>query len=166
MPTSALRCLYNALIECHLIYGIEVWGNSPFTKSTFILQKRAVRTITRSGCRAFTEPLFKRQNLLKIHDLFKLRACVFAYSYVNTLLPSSFNNFYSSHPNASMITTRSSQRKHLYLIRSRTNFSSKSAYPIIALLWNNLQEDMKSVRSKTSFKNKLKQYYLSLYTNI
>ena len=44
LPHIALRSLYLTLVQSHIIYGIQLWGNGN-TKKLEILQKRAVRMI-------------------------------------------------------------------------------------------------------------------------
>ena len=57
------------------------------------LQKKAIRLITNSKYIAHTNPLFKRLQLLKIVDIFKLRVLKFYYNVYNRLLPVYFNVF-------------------------------------------------------------------------
>ena len=57
------------------------------------LQKKAIRLITNSKYIAHTNPLFKRLQLLKIVDIFKLRVLKFYYNLYNGLLPAYFNVF-------------------------------------------------------------------------
>ena len=68
-----------------------VWGSN--TSYLFKLQKKAIRTITKSKYNEHTEPLFKMLNLLKIQDLFKLTVLKFYYNYCHTLLPAYFQAF-------------------------------------------------------------------------
>ena len=75
----------------HLTYGILVWGSN--TSYLFKLQKKAIRTITKSKYNEHTEPLFKMLNLLKIQDLFKLTVLKFYYNKCHTLLPAYFQAF-------------------------------------------------------------------------
>ena len=57
------------------------------------LQKKAIRLITNSKYIAHTNPLFKRLQLLKIANVFKLRVLKFYYNFYNGLLPAYFNVF-------------------------------------------------------------------------
>ena len=86
-----LVTLYNSLIASHLNYGILAWGiAAPRLEK---LQKKAIRLITNSKYIAHTNPLFKRLQLLKIVDIFKLRVLKFYYNLYNGLLPVYFNVF-------------------------------------------------------------------------
>ena len=70
LPFDILRIIYNALIQPHLNYSILLWGFK--TKRISKLQKWAVRAITCSRYNAHTDPLFKRLNLIKVDDIYKL----------------------------------------------------------------------------------------------
>ena len=90
-PEEILVTLYNSLIASHLNYGILAWGiAAPRLEK---LQKKAIRLITNSKYIAHTNPLFKRLQLLKIVDIFKLRVLKFYYNLYNGLLPVYFNVF-------------------------------------------------------------------------
>ena len=62
----------------HLNYGILCWGHK--TKKTFLLQKKALRLITNSKYNAHTDPIFKKQSLLKLHDIYNLEILKFSYN--------------------------------------------------------------------------------------
>ena len=57
-----------------------------------MLQKRAIRNVTKSAYNAHTEPLHKEQNILKIHDLYRLSILKFYFKLVNKNLPHYFNS--------------------------------------------------------------------------
>ena len=58
-----------------------------------LLQKRAVRNISKSNFRAHIEPLFKEHNLLKVQDIYYTAVLKFYFKLVNNHLPHYFNNF-------------------------------------------------------------------------
>ena len=58
-----------------------------------LLQKRAIRNISKSNFRAHTEPLFKEYNLLKVQDIYYIAVLKFYFKLVNNHLPHYFNNF-------------------------------------------------------------------------
>ena len=84
-PEEILVTLYNSLIASHLNYGILAWGIVATRLEK--LQKKAIRLITNSKYIAHTNPLFKRLQLLKFVDIFKLRDLKFYYNLYNGLLP-------------------------------------------------------------------------------
>ena len=75
LPEYILLILYNGLISSH--YGLTVWGMK--ADQLEILQKKAVRIVTKSNFIAHTDPLFKQLNVLKIKDMFKVKILKFYY---------------------------------------------------------------------------------------
>ena len=71
LPLQAVKTLYNALIVPHLNYGLKLWG--PRSEAVALIQKRAIRAITKSKFFAHTSPLFKENKILKLDDLYKLQ---------------------------------------------------------------------------------------------
>ena len=88
LPSRALLNIYHALIGPHLNYGISIWGSE--ADKIFILQKKAVRVITKSKYNAHTDQLFRKLRILKIHDLCALHDFKFCYRFKNKTLPHYF----------------------------------------------------------------------------
>ena len=57
------------------------------------LQKKAIRIINLGQYNAHTEPLFKKNRILKLMDIYKLQQQKFYYKFVNHKLPSYFQSF-------------------------------------------------------------------------
>ena len=92
LPLPILRLLYNSLILPHLQYAILTWGHR--CKHIVKLQKKAIRTITRSKYNAHTEPLFKQLNLLKVEDIFKVNILRMYYKCCNNTIPMYFRGMF------------------------------------------------------------------------
>ena len=75
LPEYILLILYNALISSHLNYELFVWGIK--ADRLEILQKKAVRIVTKSNFIAHTDLLFRQLNVLKIQDMFKVKILQF-----------------------------------------------------------------------------------------
>ena len=90
-----LLILYNSLIYSHLNYGLFVWGIK--ADRLEILQKKAVRIVTKSNFIAHTDPLFRQLNVLKIKDMFKVKILKFYYKLSYGLLPKYFNSYILIH---------------------------------------------------------------------
>ena len=91
LPEYILLILYNSLISSHLNYGLFVWGIK--ADRLEILQKKAVRIVTKSNFVAHTDPLFRQLNVLKIKDMFKVKSLKFYYKLSYGLLPKYFNSY-------------------------------------------------------------------------
>ena len=86
LPSNILKTLYDSLIHSRMNYGILTWGFN--TKYIFKLQKKCMRILTKSKYNAHTDPILKKLNILKIHDLFKLHLLKLYHNYKNNNLPS------------------------------------------------------------------------------
>ena len=86
LPHSALYNLYYTLIHCHLLYGVLAWGNSNSANKLLTLQKRALRIMNKLPYRAHTDPVYKKEKILKIKDVYQTESVLFIYDYKNNNL--------------------------------------------------------------------------------
>ena len=70
LPKNILLTLYYSMIQQYITYGLLMWGNAHalILRKTVLLQKRAIRYIDNASYNSHTEPLFKKYNILKLHD--------------------------------------------------------------------------------------------------
>ena len=85
LPFHALEKIYNALVVPHLNYGLKLWGTNLAAVSK--VQKRAIRLITNSRFFAHTSPLFKRNYILKVEDMYKLQCLKLYYKIQHGIAP-------------------------------------------------------------------------------
>ena len=90
-PTSIVKSIYNTLILPNISYCILSWRSQ--INKLFLLQKRAIRNISKSNFRAHTEPLFKEHNLLKVYNVYIMAILKFFSKLVNDNLPNYFESF-------------------------------------------------------------------------
>ena len=88
LPLHILRTLYHSMIYPHINCGLLVWEYecNRITK----IQKRAIRLITCSKYNAYTEPLLKALEKLRVSDVLHLNAMKFYYRYTRKKLPPYF----------------------------------------------------------------------------
>ena len=93
---NSLYTLYYSLVYPHLYYCASVWGLTYHSnlKRLVTLQKRAVRTISRSAFDAHTDPIFKSLKLLKLENIVFLQVAKIIYIYKNGQLPESFKKMF------------------------------------------------------------------------
>ena len=151
LPAHALKSLYYSLIHCQIIYGLLAWGRAQSVNKIFLLQKRAIRTLCKQQYRNHTNPLFKKENILKLNDLYNLHVSLFMHDYQNSKLPISFHNFFVQNTHA--INLRNNQT--VYRERARTKFSSKLPKHNFPLIWNQIDTTIKAIPSKQIFKKTL-----------
>ena len=70
------------------------WGYS--SGRIFSLQKKAVCIISKLSFNARTDPLFKQLKILKLQDIFKLKALKFYFRYKNNEVPNYFQNIFET----------------------------------------------------------------------
>lgn len=87
IPESILRMLYYSIIHPHFLYAVEAWFNSANSvrNRLFLLQKRAVRVVSRSHYLSHTDDLFKELGILKLGSLFDYSVGAYMYKTVNLL---------------------------------------------------------------------------------
>ena len=88
--------LYFSLIYPYLYYCISVWGSTYPTNLNriFVLQKRAIRTISKSSFDAHTGPIFKELNILSFHHIYLAQIGKIMFQYKAGLLPACFENIF------------------------------------------------------------------------
>jgi len=103
MNAKMLKNIYYSLIYSHIVYGIQVWGSACITElnKILILQKKAVRMMTCNdrypevpGPLPASDPIFKKLEILKIEDVFKLQVTKFIYACLLHNTPSIFLDWF------------------------------------------------------------------------
>jgi hypothetical protein len=90
--SEALKKLYYALVHSSISYCINVYGSANKTTLSplFLMQKKAVRIISRAKYRDHTNPLFAHLEILPIVELITYQRLKFMHSYYFHKLPISF----------------------------------------------------------------------------
>ena len=167
---AILLTLYYSLIYPHLIYGLEAWGNAcpTFMNKILILQKRVVRAILHKDKRnedySFppSNPMFIELKIMKIHNIFKNKLLVFVFKSINNLLPTTFCNWFHWAVNIHSHQTRFAHNNNLYLPRVKTShYGLKSIKYTGPKLWNNLTNNLKTIRELFEFCKITKENLLS-----
>ena len=120
LPNTSLKTLYHSMIQPHFTYGLLTWGNTNQCdmNKIILLQKRAIRSITKSHYNSHTEPLLQKCNIPKIQDLFNVEVTLFMHDYVNNTLPSFFNNIHVySHIRDNRANDQTRQSDNIYIPR-------------------------------------------------
>ena len=128
----------------------------------FIMQKKTIRIITFSTFDAHTSPLFSQLHLLKLHDYIKFQTLYFMYQFEAGKVPSNFDSFFIKTSSMHNVRTRFATRSSFYLPKIRTNYGKFNIRYNGPKLWNELDENFKSLSSNT-FKKKLTSYFIDLY---
>ena len=124
--------MVDSMIHSHLSYCISSRGSA--SKTTLkpldigLLQKRAVRIITRSNSKAYTKPLFHKLQILKLHDLYALEIAKLMHRlYNNSLNICNLNrNTYKLLDDIHSYRSRRKQSKNYFISRVKTTQSQNS----------------------------------------
>ena len=158
LPSNIKYTIYNSLFRSHIEFGITAWGNSNSNdiKRICSLQKRAIRYISNANFNSHTGATFKKLNILKFHDLFKLNQAMFMHKYIAGKLPLSFDNLFTK--------LNSFERSMSFQIVS-VKKSNLKLFPSFSLpkSWNDLPLNLKRLNTASSLKRKYTQILIEDY---
>ena len=179
---EAKLLIYYSLVEFHLSYGITMWG-SEFAKNLMTdanydrvpdslkkiitVQNKIVRAILRKPKydkvnQAYTEmsPLYKKLNILKLKELYLYNLGILVHDYFyNKLFPNAIHEKF-----VSSMAENDTRSKNLNLNYNKPRLTNTYRKPSIAgsMFWNSLPNAIKTIKNPSNFKNKLKEYLISL----
>lgn len=163
LPYQVLLTIYKSLIGPYLNYAITAWGSSPKSHLLRIhkLKKKAMRIITRSKFSAHTDPLFLKNKILKLDDMYKLRCSLIYHKYWHGILPNYHQN--CLHPIMHSYYTRN--HGAIYINRIKSNLEKHSLNYKIAIVWNQFPAEIKNtvLLPLKKFSSKLKFHFLDTY---
>jgi len=144
-PKRTLILIYRSLIESHLSYAIEIWGNSYYSniKRLFSVQKRFVRIIAKVGPLAHSAPLFSYFNIIPLPSLIVFNTLKFLFKCIKEMVHMPSIKFYRIDHVAH---TRANDKRFFKENRVRTNygkfaFSNRAAKMANTLLTDQQQLD-------------------------
>ena len=99
-----------SLILSYFSYCNLIWhtASAKRLEKLLILQKKAVRIISKAEFLAQTDPLFNKFGLLKINDIGNLKISIFVYTFLKHDLSKSFNEYFSLNSDSHHYFTRQS----------------------------------------------------------
>ena len=169
LNSKSLVELYNAMILPHLTYCLIVWGgaSNSILNSVTILQKKALRLITKSTYNAHTDPLFFNLQKLKLADLFKMQIATFVFNSHTHNFPPKLDHFYNYFQFKSIFKP--------YHIRNiagavdcepfRTEVRKRCIRCLGPSVFNPLPSSIKRLNSEYLFKKQLKSLFLNQYSH-
>ena len=161
LPCNILTTIYNSIILPHLIYCNTSWGHTfpSHLRKLEILQKRAIRLITRSNFSAASNPLFFKLKTLPLNHLVSLGTLIFMFKYYVHLLPPIFNNMFTLNCNIHSYSTRHSHSIHTPMVRTAT--FKHSFLPNAIKLWNALDNNTKTSTTLSRFRTLSRKSFLA-----
>jgi hypothetical protein len=148
---NILKCIYFSLFECHLRYGITVWGNSSErnVKKIFTLQKRAIRCMFKLNRYQSCRNYFKTYSILTFPSLYIYQ----------TILTTIDNNSLPTNSNIHNHRTRSADNYHLPSVN--LTIAKKNPFYQGITFFNKLPDQIKTIKTnKNRFKVEIKKYLI------
>ena len=164
LNNKSLYILYCSLVLPYMSYCVEVWGNNYKTaiKPIFLLQKKAIRIVSKSDYYAPTNSLFIDLYTLKLQDIVELNTAIIMYKAYNHLLPTCVQELF--HPRESQYDLRGTA----IFIRNDARINNKArCVSVIGIkLWNSLDIDLKNCSSINTFKKIYKAKAINKYRTL
>ena len=190
LEDKLLKNIYYSLVYSHLSYGVQAWGSAdpPALNKIKVLQNKAVRILTGNqyfqiygqppGPLPSSEPLFKKLEILKFVDIFKLNIANFVYSTLDMESPRVFDDWFmfthEIHDHSTRAGADIIQREYfdvghsepsltLHTKGSHNNYGAKMIKVYGPILWNGIPENIQKSTSINTFKMYLKLHFLAQY---
>ena len=187
---NLIRTIYFSVVYSHLYYGIQAWGSANLIvrNKLNILQNKAVRIL--SGKQYFqiygqepgplpsSEPLYKKLEILKFDDIFKLSIANFVFSTLTSESPPIFDEWFRYDHEVHDHSTRAStdiirenyfdvgyvqQSFTLHTKGANNEYGRKMIQVMGPLIWNVIPEDIQEAGTIMTFKKHLKAHMFNQY---
>ena len=153
----------------HIMYALPVWGSAPGSATDRItkLQKKGIRFVCNSKYNSHTEPLFKKERLLKFDDVYQAQCLKIMHRKIHNKLHSYHT---SKLPTNFEITKKDTRKKNdicVPLLKTKITKMNSINFKV-GTSWNELDLEVRksSTKSLKTFTSHLKVYYLSRYSFI
>ena len=165
LPAHHLLLIYHSLIASHLNNGILFWWNAPkkYTNKILVLQKKAVRIISSATYNSPSKPLFKKQKLLYLNDIYELQLQRFMYRIMHDRLPPTICTLFNTHPIRNQYNTRYTATNPIPLSACRNTITHNSFLHRAPQKWSNLTATTKDAPTLHKFTSIIKSQYFSNY---
>ena len=166
---SILKSVYFSIFESHLNYCSIIWSqNVDASNRLFLLQKRAIRTISFAQRLSPSSPLFSNTRILKFYDKVSIENCILISKSLSNHLPTFFQDWFCFSSSSHSHCLRSSNLGILKVPSFKTKSHGRLSCRINAIYtWNNLQKQIKDFvfcnSNYTKIKAVLTNYYLNQY---
>ena len=166
LPPSSLKLLYHSFIQPHIQYALPAWGGcSAQNKKRIInIQKRAIRTITKSYYSAHTEPRMKKLGLLKFEDLYNLQSTLLAHDCFYDNAPKNIKSLIKVAQNTNHnLRNQVSNPLDLKVPNLKSRAGSHSFSQVGSSSWNKVSSEFRAINQKGRFKRAIKNSILESY---
>ena len=157
---NCLKQLYFALVYPHLIYGLEIYGNTikSYLDPLIKMNNKILRILLNKPLQTPINTLYTEFNTLPITALCNLFITCLVHKFVHHVeeLPEIYQEYFTYNMNVHQHnTTRLSTALHVS--QAKTNVGLKGIKLVGSKLWNELPETARKVKNPTIFKKLVKQ---------
>ncbi len=151
VPKDILLNTYNAYIQPHIDYGLNVWGYTYKSHITPIerQQRKAIRIMNFLRKRDDPSNFFKPDKILCLNDSLKLSSAKFLWKMDNSLLPPTVNSIFNSRKN-----------KSFHIPHRRITLTQQAISYKGVQVWNRIPISIRSAKTYNCFKTNYKKYLL------
>ena len=167
LPTKSLKTLYYSLIHPHILYGLPIYSctTQKNLNKIFKMQKRAVRSITKSKYNSSTNPIFVGLGILPLEHLITETRALLMHSIYHKYSPTALHNIWITNETRSLNHDHDLRDgHHIYIPLARTEHVKRLTHFALPKTWNDLP-DSKLNRNTTTFKIFLKNHLLTQLSN-
>lgn len=157
--------LFNAYLSSKVKYGLEVFGQASAAqiKKIQTQQNRALKILYNKDFHTNKYRLHSDLKYLTVEDTHKQCLVNFVHKHINNKLPDTFRNYYTTNLESHSHNTR--QTAKIHIDRRRNEQAKKMITYSGAIAWNNLPNQITSMKNYTGFKKAVKDHYIKIYQN-
>ena len=165
VPQSVLKTIYFTLFQSKIQYSILNWGRAAPTllSSIQVMQNRYIRASLFLPRQTSTNVLYNKFNVIKLTDLIKLECAYFMYKFVNKMLPTEFQNYYTNLKDIHQHNTRQKKTQEFYFPNCKSNTDKKMLQYLGVKVWSEIPHLIKN-SSPRGFKSQSKKYFTDQYS--
>ena len=154
VPLNELQNIYYAIFSSIVLYGAQIWSQSLVTVSDYSFPP--------------STPLFFREKLLKVQDIFKIRIAKFIYNSLNKTSPANFHLWFKLTTQVHNHHTRSQYidilTNNLFIPTARTSHYGLKLIKVQGpKIWNDIPPSIRNITVSNIFITKLKKSNLESY---
>jgi hypothetical protein len=154
--------IYFAFVYPQILYGIEIYGNTnhTFLYKLEVLNNKILRILQNRPIRSHTIELYRNYDTLPLPLLHNYQILLFVHKFVHHIdkLPNVLKSYFTKNQFIHRYDTR--EKFSFHMIATRTTFGKRLIKYKGSQMWNNLPENLKSIRSTSEFKNHLRNFLL------
>ena len=132
---------------------------SMLSKTSIYFTKNVIRCINKSYYNAHTEPLFIRNKILKLDDLYKFELSKFMFDCINGLLPTPILDYFTT--NATIHAHHTRQRNIPHVTQTFGTISERSVTHKGPKTWIEIPQTIRLHQNKNIFSRLLKHDYIT-----